>query len=433
MQILLWPQLDSTEKTAALLRPDIRSSEVEAAVEKIIAAVINEGDAALRRFNLEFDQVEIEALAVGAEQIHAAASECEADLLDAIDSAISRIREFHNAGMVQGIKVETAKGLVCESRYLPISPAGLYIPGGTAPLISTVLMLAIPAGLAGCDKVILCTPPSADGSSNPAVLAAADRCGISSIFRLGGAQAIAAMAFGTESVPKCVKLFGPGNAWVTEAKRQVASTPDGAAQDMPAGPSEVLVIADKSAGPVALCWDLLAQAEHGPDSQTILISDTLELLQTVEDRIFKMAADLPRAEILSRSLRSLRLIKVDKIDEAVDISNRYAPEHLIINCRDAAGYSERITTAGSVFVGAWTPESLGDYCSGTNHVLPTYGYARAYGGLSVVDFMRRMTLQSASPEGLQTAGPVASKLAAAEGLEAHRMAVEYRLNSMEAS
>ncbi len=433
MTILEWLSLDAAEKSAALQRPVVDSSAVEQAVTEIIRCVRRSGDSAIRKFSQQFDGVDIIDPRVSGETINNASADCAADLLTAIKSAFERIDAFHSVGKPKDTLLETAPGLVCQSRYLPISPVGLYVPGGSAPLISTVMMLAIPAAIARCERVVLCTPPSANGEINPAILATADLCGITEIFMVGGAQAIAAMAFGTESIPKCAKLFGPGNAWVTEAKRQVSSSPEGAAQDMPAGPSEIMIIADISADPVAICWDLLSQAEHGPDSQAILVSDDPGLLNTVRTQIRGMAKALPRAEILSRSLQSLRLIKVEQILEAIEISNLYAPEHLIINCEDAQNYSAQVTTAGSVFVGAWTPESLGDYCSGTNHVLPTYGYARAYSGLSVADFMRRMTLQSASPEGLQITGPVAARLASAEGLDAHRMAVEYRLAILEAS
>ena len=302
------------------------------------------------------------------------------------------------------------------------------MPGGTAPLISTVLMLAVPARIAGCEQTILCTPPDKKGCVSPVILAAAARCGIKRVFKIGGAQAIAAMGLGTESVPSCAKLFGPGNAWVTEAKQQIAAMPGGAARDMPAGPSEVLIIADDSADATAVCWDLLSQAEHGPDSQAIVISDSAALLEDVGRLLPGMAAALPRASILAESLQYLRCIQVASILDAIAISNRYAPEHLILNCLEADRVADRVTAAGSVFIGPWTPESLGDYCSGTNHVLPTYGYARADSGLSVNDFLRRMTLQRASSFGLRVVGPCAVTLAEAEGLDAHRMAVEYRLN-----
>ena len=290
-------------------------------------------------------------------------------------------------------------------------------------------MLAVPAQIAACEQVVLCTPPDKQGKVSPAILAAASRCGIKRVFKVGGAQAIAAMGLGTESIPACAKLFGPGNAWVTEAKQQISVLPGGAARDMPAGPSEVLVVADQGADATAVCWDLLSQAEHGPDSQAIVISDSPQLLEDVNRLLPRMAAELPRASILAQSLQYLRRILVTSIGEAVEISNRYAPEHLILNCSDADQAADNVTAAGSVFIGPWTPESLGDYCSGTNHVLPTYGYARAYSGLSVSDFLRRMTLQRASSFGLRSVGPCAITLARAEGLDAHRMAVEYRIKS----
>jgi histidinol dehydrogenase len=349
------------------------------------------------------------------------------DVLEAMDEAIARITAFHIAGKPAPVSMETAPGLRCEARYLPISPVGLYVPGGSAPLISTVIMLAVPAQIAACEKVVLCTPPDKQGRVSPEILAAASRCGIKRIFKVGGAQAIAAMGLGTESIPACAKLFGPGNAWVTEAKQQISALPGGAARDMPAGPSEVLVIADKDADVTAVCWDLLSQAEHGPDSQAIVLSDSLQLLDEVGRLLPGMAAELPRAAILAESLKYLRRIEVACMDEAIDISNRYAPEHLIVNCQGAEKLVDNVTAAGSVFIGPWTPESLGDYCSGTNHVLPTYGYARAYSGLSVNDFLRRMTLQRASNFGLRSVGPCVVTLAQAEGLHAHSMAVEYRL------
>lgn len=433
MKTLSWSQLSRGEKLSVLKRPEIQNDGVEKRVAKIISRVRRDGDEALCTYTKKYDGVEIETPVVSPEAIENAADRCKPELMQAIDAAIERIEKFHRAGLPADIRLETAPGLVCEARYVPISPVGLYVPGGSAPLISTVLMLAIPARLAGSERVVLCTPPSENGTVDPAVLAAAHRCSIREVFMTGGAQAIAAMAHGTRSIPKCLKLYGPGNAWVTEAKRQVASTPSGAAQDLPAGPSEVLVIADKSADAESVCWDLLSQAEHGPDSQAILLSDCKKLLKKVRKKIPLMAVKLPRAKILNQSMESMRLIRVENLDKALEISNRYAPEHLILNCADAESLADRVTSAGSVFVGPWTPESLGDYCSGTNHVLPTYGYARAYGGLSVTDFMRRMTLQSAQPEGLRIAGPDAAQLATAEGLDAHRMAVEYRLGRMKPS
>ncbi len=422
-----WSSVSEQQRETALLRPPIPVGEFQQIVSDIISQVRSDGDRALREFGEKFDAVVPQTLEVTAEEWAVAESRVDPAVLRAMDEAISRISAFHLAGKPAPVNMETAPGLRCEARYLPISPVGLYVPGGSAPLISTVLMLGVPAQIAACERVILCTPPDKQGQVPPAILAAALRCGIKHVFKVGGAQAIAAMGLGTETIPACAKLFGPGNAWVTEAKQQISSLPGGAARDMPAGPSEVLVIADQGADATAVCWDLLSQAEHGPDSQAIVISDNVALLDEVGRLLPGMAGQLPRAEILAGSLQYLRRIRVSSIAEAVEISNRYAPEHLILNCDDADQAAEKVTAAGSVFIGPWTPESLGDYCSGTNHVLPTYGYARAYSGLSVSDFLRRMTLQRASQFGLRNVGPCASTLAAAEGLDAHQMAVEYRL------
>lgn len=427
-EMIEWSSASGLQQETALRRPPIPSGEFQQVVGDIIAQVRSEGDTALRELGKRYDAVEPETLEVTVDEWTVAESLVDPAVLRAMDEAISRINAFHLAGRPAPVNMETAPGLRCEARYLPISPVGLYVPGGSAPLISTVLMLGVPAQIAGCERVILCTPPNKQGQVAPAILAAASRCGIKRVFKVGGAQAIAAMGLGTESIPGCAKLFGPGNAWVTEAKQQISSLPGGAARDMPAGPSEVLVIADQGADVTAVCWDLLSQAEHGPDSQAIVISDDKVLLDRVGQLLPGLAAKLPRADILAGSLQHLRRIRVGSIAEAIEISNRYAPEHLILNCNDADQAAEKVTTAGSVFIGPWTPESLGDYCSGTNHVLPTYGYARAYSGLSVNDFLRRMTLQRASQFGLRSVGPCASTLAGAEGLDAHKMAVEYRLS-----
>lgn len=428
-ELIDWSVANTSKRRSVLQRPPLPSANLQQAVGEIISRVGKEGDAALLALGEQFDDANLERLEVNTDEWAGADALVDPLVLTAMDEAITRIDAFHLAGKPVPMSMETAPGLRCEARYVPISPVGLYVPGGSAPLISTVLMLAIPARIAGCEQVVLCTPPDGQGQVPAAILAAARRCGIRRAFKVGGAQAIAAMGLGTESIPACAKLFGPGNAWVTEAKQQIAAIPGGAARDMPAGPSEVLVIADESADATSVCWDLLSQAEHGPDSQAIIISDDLQLLGKVERLIPSMAAKLPRAAILAKSLQYLARILVKSIAEAVDISNQYAPEHLILNCSDAGRVADGVTAAGSVFIGAWTPESLGDYCSGTNHVLPTYGYARAYSGLSVNDFMRRMTLQSASQFGLRSVGPCAATLAQAEGLDAHRMAVEYRLDS----
>ncbi len=422
-----WRELDTNQQTALLARPPQDRGELESVVTEIIETTRSKGDDALRAYAERFDGVALDTLAVDADELARAQEGVDDRLLAAIEQAAKRIRRFHEAGAPRGFTTETAPGLECQARYVPISPVGLYVPGGSAPLISTVLMLAIPAAIAGCEEIVLCTPPGPGGRIDPALLAAAHHCGIRRVIRAGGAQAIAAMAFGTESVPACAKLYGPGNAWVTEAKRQVSAMPGGAAQDLPAGPSEVLVIADGAADPVAVAWDLLSQAEHGPDSQAVLLSDSAALLDAVAARLPALAAQTSRAGILEDALRNLRLIEVDSTREAVTVSNRYAPEHLIVNTADADELLDAVTAAGSVFLGRWTPESLGDYSSGTNHVLPTYGYARAYSGLSVTDFMRRMTVQRATPEGLAIAGRDAMRIAEAEGLDAHRMAVAWRL------
>ncbi len=422
-----WTTASATERAAALQRPAPVTGNVAKTVRDIINRVREQGDDALYQLGKQYDQVTVQELEVSAVEWALAEGAVPPTVLQAMDDAIACIDLFHRAGKPAPVNMETMPGVRCEARYLPISSVGLYVPSGTAPLISSVIMLAVPARIAGCEQVILCTPPNQDGRVPAAILVAAVRCGIKRVFKVGGAQAIAAMGLGTASIPACAKLFGPGNAWVTEAKQQISTLPGGAARDLPAGPSEVLGIADSSADATAVCWDLLAQAEHGPDSQSILISDSADLLAQVQSQLPEMAAELPRAGILAESLQNLRQILAGSIAEAVNISNQYAPEHLLLNCDNADDLIDQVEAAGSVFIGPWTPESLGDYCSGTNHVLPTYGYARAYGGLSVSDFLRRMTIQSADINGLRTAGPVAATLAEAEGLDAHRMAVEYRL------
>ena len=425
--IVDWPSASETERTAVLSRPPPPTDDFHSSVASIIAQVRDQGDDALRHLGMKYDGVWLDNLEVSPVEWAQAESVVDPGVLDAMIEAIARINAFHTAGKPKSLSMETAGGLLCEARYLPISPVGLYVPGGSAPLISTVIMLAIPARIAACEQVIMCTPPDGEGQVNPAILVAARLCGVNRVFKTGGAQAIAAMGLGTGSMPRCAKLFGPGNAWVTQAKQQIANMPGGAARDMPAGPSEVLVIADETADVRSVCWDLLSQAEHGPDSQVLVVSDSMDLLDQVSKLIPAMAAALPRAAILDESLQHLGRIWVKSSAQAMEISNRYAPEHLILNCRDANRLVDDVCAAGSVFIGPWTPESLGDYCSGTNHVLPTSGYARAYSGLSVNDYLRRMTLQRASREGLCTAGPAAATLADAEGLDAHRMAVEYRL------
>jgi len=422
-----WSRLAADEQQRLLRRPVFNQAGLADSVADILRQVRAGGDAALLELTRRFDGVTPAALEVARPDWEAAAARVDADLLSAIRDASARIEAFHRGDMPRDSRMETAPGLTCEVRYQALDPVGLYIPGGSAPLLSTVLMLALPAQLAGCSEIVMCSPPGRDGRIGDAVLAAAQLCGVTRVFCVGGAQAIAAMAYGTASVPRCAKIFGPGNAWVTEAKQQVSQDPDGAAIDLPAGPSEVLVIADADADPRHVAWDLLSQAEHGPDSQVLLLTDSDELAGSVIAQLEELAPRSPRAAILEHSLAASRVIRVDDLDSAVALSNQYAPEHLILNTADASKLAGRVRNAGSVFVGRWTPESLGDYCSGTNHVLPTYGWARSHGALGTGDFMRRMTFQQASREGLARVGPTAEMLAAVEGLDAHRMAVRARL------
>ena len=430
MQRYDWNALDEAERERILRRPaqDTRASTAEAVAE-ILAAVRRDGDAALRVYAERFDGGAPEAFAVGAGEFDAAGRELAPGLRAAIDEAAERIARFHQAGMTQPYSLDTADGVRCERVLRPIQRVGLYVPAGSAPLPSTALMLGVPAQLAGCREVALCTPPRRDGSADPAVLYAARRCGIARVFKVGGAQAIAAMAFGTASIGKCDKLFGPGNAFVTEAKRQVALAEGGAAIDMPAGPSEVLVIADRGARADFVAADLLSQAEHGPDSQVILLSDDAAMLEAVDAELQRQLVRLSRADTARTALRSSRSIRVESIAQALQVSNRYAPEHLILALRDARSALPAVETAGSVFLGDWAPEALGDYCSGTNHVLPTSGAARYAGGLNVASFQIAITVQEVSPRGLRAIGPCAVELADAEGLDAHREAVAMRLRA----
>ena len=427
MKVTRWSDLDSGEQRKLLQRPVFSNKGLGDSVAEILACVRSGGDNALAELTREIDKLEPRSFRLSEEELDAAADSADPRLLEAIADASERIRAFHAADMPQRKTVETAPGLVCEVRYQPLSPVGLYIPGGSAPLISTVLMLAIPAVLAGCEEIVMCSPPGSDGRIPANILAAAKLCGVSSVFCAGGAQAIAAMAYGTETVPRCSKIFGPGNAWVTEAKQQVSLDPNGAAIDLPAGPSEVLVIADAGADPEFIAWDLLSQAEHGPDSQVVLLTDNARLADAVIGQIQKLAPSSPRAAILEKSLAESRIILVSDMATAIALSNHYAPEHLILNTADAKGLADQARNAGSVFIGPWTPESLGDYCSGTNHVLPTYGWARSHGALGPGDYMRRMTLQEASREALARVGPTAEILAETDGLDAHRLAVRARL------
>ena len=427
MNRLIWNELDDIERRAALTRPvQTVAEQTRATVAELMSAVRTRGDAALREITARFDGAAPERFEVGEDEFAAAEAAVPASLRAAMEQAAARIEAFHAAGMAKPYAVETAPGVVCERVIRPIRRVGLYVPAGSAPLPSTALMLGVPARLAGCAEVVLCTPPRKDGTADPAVLVAARLTGVTRVFKLGGAQAIAAMAFGTESVPSCDKLFGPGNGYVTEAKQQAAQA-GAAAIDMPAGPSEVLVIADDGADAAYVSADLLSQAEHGPDSQVLLVTDSAGLIERVQAQIERDLAALPRAAIARQALAASRLILVADLAEAFAISNAYAPEHLILALRQPRAWLDRVEVAGSVFLGDYTPEALGDYCSGTNHVLPTSGAARAWSGVGVGSFQNFVSVQSASRAGIGAIGPCALELARAEGLGAHALAVAVRL------
>ena len=432
--MIVWNELTAAAQTQVLKRPAMTGNADRAVdVARYIAQIRADGDASARALTRRFDGVELSELKVNAAEFDACEALLSAELKAAMQAAFARIKRFHSACAPHAVAVETAPGVLCERIVVGIDRVGLYVPAGSAPLPSTALMLGVPAMLAGCLEIVLCSPADTNGNVHPTVLYAAKLCGISKVFKLGGVQAIAAMAFGTTSVPKCDKLFGPGNAWVTEAKQQVSLTPDGAAIDMPAGPSEVLVIADVNANSEIVAADLLSQAEHGPDSQVVLLSDSSELITQVRAALDQQLEALGRAEIARASLQHCRLILVADIHQAIQVSNQYAPEHLILNVRDARQYLAQVRNAGSVFLGALTPESTGDYNAGTNHVLPTYGHARAYSGVSVQSFVKLITVQTLSTQGLAAIGPEAVTFARAEGLEAHALAVQKRLELIENS
>jgi len=430
LNVIQWQELGPAEQSAALERPAVAADEsIRERVAAIIRQVRSDGDAALRALTQRYDGAELDSLRVDARELAAAEAALDAEAVAAIDLAIDNVRRFHEAQVPETIAVTTMPGVHCERRHHAIEAVGLYVPAGTAPLPSAAIMLAVPAAIAGCPTRILCTPPRPDGSADPAVLVAATRAGVTDIFKVGGAQAIAAMAYGTESVPKTSKIFGPGNAWVTSAKSQVSGDAHGAAIDMPAGPSEVLVLADGSASAEFVASDLLSQAEHGTDSQVILVTTSATLATSVAAEVERQLASLGRADIAREAIGHSRAIIVNDLDEAVAVSNRYAPEHLIVQTADPRALLTNIINAGSVFLGPWTPESVGDYCSGTNHVLPTYGFARNYSGLGVDQFLRSMTVQELSREGLAGLGAAVVTLAGLEGLDAHANAVTLRLES----
>ena len=411
-----------------LQRPAMDHAALYTVVQGVLDEVKKEGDTAVAAYTQKFDGVTMDTAIVSAAEINEAALALSPALKDAIQLAAKNIRCFHEAQVSETIKIETMPGVSCWRKSIGIDKVGLYIPGGSAPLFSTVLMLGIPAVIAGCKEIILCTPPAANGKVHPAILYAATVVGITRIFKIGGVQAIAAMAYGTETVPQVYKIFGPGNQYVTAAKQLVQQS--GVAIDMPAGPSEVCVLADETCNPAFVASDLLSQAEHGPDSQVLLVSTSKKVVANVEEAIAAQLALLPRKDIAQKALDNSTAIVVEDMDRAIFIVNSYAAEHLILACNNDEVIAEKITNAGSVFLGNYSPESVGDYASGTNHTLPTSGYARAYSGVSVDSFVKKMTFQKLTPAGLQAIGAAVETMAAAEGLDAHKNAITIRLQSL---
>ena len=424
MNIIRYPE--RAEWNNVLKRSALHTEDIRPAVQEIIGKIRAEGDRALYEYEEKFDKVKLASLIVTPEEFDEAGKALESGLKEAILRALENIRAFHAAQKFESKKVETVPGVTCWQKAVPIEKVGLYIPGGTAPLFSTVLMLATPAQIAGCKEIILCSPPNTEGKIHPAILFAAQAAGVKKVFKAGGVQAIAAMAYGTESVPKVYKIFGPGNQYVTVAKQEVSLRD--VAIDMPAGPSEVAVLADETANPVFVASDLLSQAEHGVDSQAVLITTSETLLRETQAEVERQLAALPRKAITEKSLESSRLILVKDLDEALDMVNEYAPEHLIIETKDYQDIAERIINAGSVFLGPYAPESAGDYASGTNHTLPTNGYAKAYSGVSLDSFIRKITFQEITREGIRTLGPTIQVMAENEHLDAHKNAVTVRLS-----
>ncbi len=428
MRLLDWKTLTAAERRSALQRPAMRDARgVEEDARRIIDSVRRDGDAALVELTRRLDGASLESLAVGAAEFDEAERALDSRQHAAIETAIGAVRRFHAAQMQPPLRIETTPGVLCERITVPIGAVGLYVPAGSAPLPSTAIMLAVPAAIAGCPVRVMATPARA---ADPAVLVAARKAGVERVFKLGGAQAVAAMAYGTATVPKCDKIFGPGNAWVTAAKLIVAHDPEGAAADLPAGVTEVMVIADDGARADFVAADLLAQAEHSPDAQALLITDSAALAAAVAAAVERQRRTLSRGAILDQSIAHMRGIVVGSIDEAMDLANGYAPEHLLLEVREPRAWLGRVRAAGAVFLGAWSPESVGDYCAGPNHTLPTYGYARAYSGLALEDFQKRITVQELSPAGLRSIGPTTQVLAGLEGLDAHAAAVAVRLAAL---
>lgn len=432
--VQIWSELDDVKRVQLLSRPAMADNEkLRRIVSKILIEVKSSGDAALKAFTNEFDGVNLSDIRLSDTVLKSAVNEISDKVKSAIDLAYHNIKVFHQAQRPTDITVETQPGVICELKNTPLGAVGLYIPGGSAPLPSTVLMLAATAQVAGCARKIICTPPNKHGQIAAEIRYAATLCEVDEIYLVGGAQAIAAMAFGTDTIVKVDKIFGPGNSFVTEAKQQVSTRADGAAIDMPAGPSEVLVIADSDANPEFVAADLLSQAEHGPDSQAILVCDNLLIIEQVQQQVELQLNELSRKSIAEKAMQHGRYIKTDSLQQSIAVSNQYAPEHLIVQVKDARSCLAHLKYAGSIFLGQWSPESAGDYASGTNHVLPTYGYARNYSSLGLADFMRRYTVQELSYKGLQNIGPAIMNLANAEGLDAHQRAVAIRLKSSSAA
>ncbi|NVJ55408.1 MAG: histidinol dehydrogenase [Vibrionaceae bacterium] len=429
MRTVVWQSLSESQQDSILERPAIaEGANITAAVAEVIAKVRNDGDAALLELTEKFDRVRPDSIRVSSQEIDAASARLSQEMKQALEQAYSNIAKFHKAQKPQPLKVETQPGVVCEQVTRAIQKVGLYIPGGSAPLPSTVLMLGVPAKIAGCRKVVLCSPPPIADE----ILYVAKLCDIDEVYNVGGGQAVAAMAYGTETVSKVDKIFGPGNAYVTEAKRQVSNDFRGAAIDMPAGPSEVLVIADETADPDFIAADLLSQAEHGPDSQVVLVTPSPVIADQVTDAVQRQLKELSRAEIAEKALASSLIIISESITQAISISNYYGPEHLIVQTKNPRELLPLLDNAGSIFLGDWSPESAGDYASGTNHVLPTYGYTRTYSSLGLADFSKRMTVQQLSEQGLRNLAPTVVTMAEAEGLDAHKRAVTIRVEKLAA-
>ncbi|MCR9596427.1 histidinol dehydrogenase [Vibrio alginolyticus] len=427
MRTVVWQSLSENQQDSILERPAIaEGANITTAVAEVIAKVREEGDSALIELTEKFDRVKPESIRVSSQEIKAASERLSESMKSALEQAYANISKFHKAQKPQPLKVETQPGVLCEQVTRPIQKVGLYIPGGSAPLPSTVLMLGVPAKIAGCRKVVLCSPPPIADE----ILYVAKLCGIDEVYNVGGGQAVAAMAYGTETVSKVDKIFGPGNAYVTEAKRQVSNDFRGAAIDMPAGPSEVLVIADETADADFLAADLLSQAEHGPDSQVVLVTPSPVIADKVTDAVQRQLKELSRADIAEQALASSLIIIAESLTQSVSISNYYGPEHLIVQTKNPRELLPLLDNAGSIFLGDWSPESAGDYASGTNHVLPTYGYTRTYSSLGLADFSKRMTVQELSADGLKNLAPTVVTMAEAEGLDAHKRAVTIRVEKL---